>query len=88
VRKDLLAGREKGKKTMRKRSDGVGRCCSSCSGCACERHKEGKSTKKEAAMHWALRLCIAVDDSRRLPAPSVFTTAETERRLQRGYEIP
>jgi hypothetical protein len=47
-----------------------------------------RAQEKRAAVHWALRLCIAVDRSRRFPAPSVFTTAETERRLQRGYEIP
>lgn len=69
VKKNLLAGREKGKKTMGKRSDGVGRCCSSGSGCACERHKRTKEHKKEeAAVKGALRLCIAVDHSRRWTA--------------------
>jgi hypothetical protein len=53
---------------MGKRSDGVVRCCSSGSGCACERHKERKSTKQKAAGGWALRLCIAVDHSRRWTA--------------------
>ncbi len=48
-KKNLLAGREEGKKTMGKRSDGVGRCCSSGSGCACERHKERKSTRKKGS---------------------------------------